>query len=157
MHYLIQAYRNVQSDRKLVIAGGTSDTDGYMKQLQEMAAGDERIVFTGFVQGRVLEELYSNAYAYVLPSDLEGMPLSLLEAMSYGNCCIVSDIAECTEVVENRAITFQKGNVQDLQRCLQQIQDNPELVADYKAQASDFICGKYNWDDVTAKTAELYV
>ena len=156
VHYLIQAYRNVQSDRKLVIAGGTSDTDDYMKQLQEMAAGDERIVFTGFVQGRVLEELYSNAYAYVLPSDLEGMPLSLLEAMSYGNCCIVSDIAECTEVVENRAMTFEKGNVRDLQRCLQQIQDDPELVVGYKAQASDFICSKYNWDDVTAKTAELY-
>lgn len=51
-------------------------------------------MFTGFVQGQELEELYSNAYVYVLPSDLEGMPLSLLEAMSYGNCCLVSDIEE---------------------------------------------------------------
>ena len=156
VHHLIRAFRNVQTHRKLVIAGGASDTDGYIKQLQKMAAGDERILFTGFVQGRLLEELYSNAYAYVLPSDLEGMPLSLLEAMSYGNCCIVSDIPECTEVVEDRAVTFLKGDVQALQRCLQRIQDDPELVTGYKAQASDFICRKYNWDDVTAKTAELY-
>ena len=55
-----------------------------------MAKDDDRIIFTGFVQGQLLDELYSNAYIYTLPSDLEGMPLSLLEAMSYGNCCLVS-------------------------------------------------------------------
>ena len=67
-----------------------------------LAKGDDRILFTGFVQGAMLEELYSNAYIYTLPSDLEGMPLSLLEAMSYGNCCLVSDIPECAEVVEDK-------------------------------------------------------
>lgn len=64
---------------------------------------DDRIIFTGFVQGQLLDELYSNAYIYSLPSDLEGMPLSLLEAMSYGNCCLVSDIDECASVVEDKA------------------------------------------------------
>ena len=63
-----------------------------------MAKGDDRIIFTGFVQGKLLDELYSNAYIYSLPSDLEGMPLSLLEAMSYGNCCLVSNIDECASV-----------------------------------------------------------
>ena len=77
-----------------------------VKELKEKASDDNRILFTGFVQGRVLEELYSNAYLYILPSNLEGMPLSLLEAMSYGNCCVVSDIAECTEVVEDKAAVF---------------------------------------------------
>ena len=76
----------------------------------------DRIIFTGFVQGQMLDELYSNAYIYTLPSDLEGMPLSLLEAMSYGNCCLVSDILECAEVVEDKALIFQKSNVEDLQR-----------------------------------------
>jgi glycosyltransferase involved in cell wall biosynthesis len=104
----------------------------------------------------MLEELYSNAYLYVLPSDLEGMPLSLLEAMSYGNCCLVSDIAECTEVVENKAMTFRRGDVDDLTGKLQYLCDNPDTVAAYKNDASDFICGKYNWDDVTEKTLELY-
>lgn len=109
-HYLIQAYKNIKTNKKLVIAGGISDTAGYGKELTEMSRDDERIVFTGFVQGRALEELYSNAYIYCLPSDLEGMPLSLLEAMSYGNCCLVSDIAECVEVVEDKGVVFRRGD-----------------------------------------------
>ncbi len=92
IRYLIEAFKNVKTDKKLVIAGGSSDTDSFTEELKELAKGDDRILFTGFVQGAMLGELYSNAYIYTLPSDLEGMPLSLLEAMSYGNCCLVSDI-----------------------------------------------------------------
>ena len=104
IRYLVEAFKNVKTDKKLVIAGGSSDTDSFMEELKELAKGDDRILFTGFVQGAMLDELYSNAYIYTLPSDLEGMPLSLLEAMSYGNCCLVSDIPECTEVVEDNAL-----------------------------------------------------
>ena len=93
-----------------------------------------------------MDELYSNAYIYTLPSDLEGMPLSLLEAMSYGNCCLVSDIPECAEVVEDKALIFQKSNVEDLQEKLQDACDHPEMVMKMKNQATDFICAKYNWD-----------
>ena len=110
IRYLVEAFKNVKTDKKLVIAGGSSDTDSFMKELKELAKGDDRILFTGFVQGAMLDELYSNAYIYTLPSDLEGMPLSLLEAMSYGNCCLVSDIPECAEVVEDKALIFQKTN-----------------------------------------------
>lgn len=110
IRYLVEAFKNVCTDKKLVIAGGSSDTDSFMKELQESAKGDDRIIFTGFVQGKILDELYSNAYIYTLPSDLEGMPLSLLEAMSYGNCCLVSDIPECTEVVEDKALIFKKSD-----------------------------------------------
>ena len=91
--------KNVVQD---LTSAGSSDTDSFMEELKELAKGDDRILFTGFVQGAMLDELYSNAYIYTLPSDLEGMPLSLLEAMSYGNCCLVSDIPECAEVVEDK-------------------------------------------------------
>ena len=104
IRYLVEAFKNVKTDKKLVIAGGSSDTDSFMEELKELAKGDDRILFTGFVQGAMLDELYSNAYIYTLPSDLEGMPLSLLEAMSYGNCCLVSDIPECAEVVEDKLL-----------------------------------------------------
>lgn len=156
LHYLILAYRQVQTDKKLVIAGGTSDTDQFVRELKAMAAGDDRILFTGFVRGQMLEELYSNAYLYTLPSDLEGMPLSLLEAMSYGNCCLVSDIAECTEVVEDKAMVFLQGNVEDLREKLQTACDQEELVRGYKKDAAEFICGKYDWDEIAAETVRLY-
>ena len=156
IHYLIEAFRKVQTDRKLVIAGGASDTDDYAARLKQAAEGDERILFTGFVQGRSLEELYSNAYLYVLPSDVEGMPLSLLEAMSYGNCCLVSDIPECAEVVEDHGVTFPRSDVAGLREALHGLCDDPDRVAGYQAEASSFICEKYSWDDVVSKTLELY-
>ena len=156
IRYLIEAFKDVQTDKKLVIAGGSSDTDEFANELKELAKGDARILFTGFVQGQELEELYSNAYVYTLPSDLEGMPLSLLEAMSYGNCCLVSDIAECAEVVEDKAVTFVKSNVGELKEKLQMLFNYPNIVAKYKGKAGRFICEKYNWNDVVDCTMELY-
>lgn len=154
--YLIEAFKKVNTDKKLVIAGGSSDTDEFASQLKEMAKDDDRIIFTGFVQGQLLDELYSNAYIYSLPSDLEGMPLSLLEAMSYGNCCLVSDIDECASVVEDKAIVFKKSDVADLQSKLQKACDDVKQVQKYKDEAADYICQKYNWDDVVKRTLELY-
>ena len=154
--YLIEAFKGVTTDKKLVIAGGSSDTDAFMQELKRLAEGNDQIVFTGFVQGQMLEELYSNAYVYTLPSDLEGMPLSLLEAMSYGNCCLTSDIAECAEVVEDKAILFKKSDIDDLKEKLQYACDNPDAVKKLKDEAADFICGKYNWDDVVEQTLKLY-
>lgn len=154
--YLIEAFKQTKTDKKLVIAGGSSDTQAFMDELKSLAKDDDRIIFTGFVQGEILEELYSNPYIYTLPSDLEGMPLSLLEAMSYGNCCLTSDIPECTEVVEDKALLFRKSDVSDLKTKLQNACDHPEMVETYKAQAEEFICRKYNWDDVVEKTLKLY-
>ena len=156
IRYLVEAFKNVKTDKKLVIAGGSSDTDPFMEELKGLAKDDERILFTGFVQGAMLDELYSNAYIYTLPSDLEGMPLSLLEAMSYGNCCLVSDIPECAEVVEDKALIFKKSDVEDLREKLQEACDNPEMVMRMKNQAADFICEKYNWDEVVRETMKLY-
>ena len=156
IRYLVEAFKNVKTDKKLVIAGGSSDTDSFMAELKELAKSDDRILFTGFVQGAMLDELYSNAYIYTLPSDLEGMPLSLLEAMSYGNCCLVSDIPECAEVVEDKALIFKKADVKDLQSKLQDACDHSEKVDAYKKQAADFICKKYNWDEVVKETMKLY-
>lgn len=156
IRYLIEAFKDVQTDKKLVIAGGSSDTDEFANELKELAKDDERILFTGFVQGQVLEELYSNAYVYTLPSDLEGMPLSLLEAMSYGNCCLVSDILECTEVVEDKALVFTKSDVNDLKEHLQAVCNHSEVVKELKNKAADFICKKYNWDEIVQKTLKLY-
>ena len=105
---------------------------------------------------KCLDELYSNTYLYTLPSDLEGMPLSLLEAMSYGNCCLVSNIEECTSVVEDKAFVFKKSDINDLRKKLQEICDRKEQVEKYKNEAADYICEKYNWDDIVKRTLMLY-
>ena len=76
--------------------------------------------------------------------------------MSYRNCCVVSDISECVEVVEDKAVIFQKSNVEQLKKILQDLSDHPEKVREYKDSASDFICQKYNWDDVVNRTLDLY-
>lgn len=156
LHYLIEAYQKLDTDKKLVIAGGNSQAVEYMEQIHEMAAKDDRILMTDFVQGQTLEELYSNAYAFVLPSDVEGMALSLLEAMSYGNCCLVSDICENTEVVEDQALHFRKGDVKDLREKLQYLLEHPDTVERLRSGSADFICGKYNWDEVVDETLRLY-
>ena len=156
VHYLIEAFKNIKTDKKLVIAGGSGDTDFYFQELKEKAKDDNRIIFTGFVQGKELEELYSNVYIYCLPSDLEGMPLSLLEAMSYGNCCLTSDIPECATVIEDKGVTFKKSDIKDLEKQLQNLCDNSNQIKQYQKQAQQYILKKYNWDDVVEKTLQLY-
>lgn len=153
---LIRAYRKADTGKKLVIAGGVSDSDDYAQQLRALAEGNPDILLPGFVQGRLLAELYSNAYLYVLPSDMEGMPLSLLEAMSYGNCCLVSDIPECAGVVGDCGLTFRTGDEEDLIRKLTQLCDDPAAAAAYRIAARNRVSCAYSWDDVTEKTLELY-
>ena len=155
VHLLIDAFKKVNTDKKLVIVGGTSDTDAYVDELMCSANEDSRIIFAGFAQGELLEEFYSNAYLYILPSSLEGMPLSLLEAMSYGNACVVSDIPECTDVVGDKAFVV-KPQADELQKCIQALCNDEKTVRKYKAGAADYICEKYNWEDVVNRTLELY-
>lgn len=161
IHYLIKAYKMLEEKSgkenlpKLVIAGGISGTEGYGKELMDLANGDENIIFTGFVQGKLLEELYSNCYLYVLPSDVEGMPLSLLEAMSFGCACLTSDITECWDVVRDYGMTFEKSNVNDLESKLEYALDNRNVIEQYKKNAADYICKRHNWDSSVDMIEEL--
>ena len=156
VHYLIDAYNRIQTDKKLVIAGDTSDTDDYVALLKQKAANNPNILFTGFISGDILTEIYSNAYVVTLPSDIEGMSLSLLEALAYGNAVLCSDIPENTLVTEDKALHFQKSNIDDLAEKLQLLCDDEQRVAELKSGAAEFILGKYNWKDVAATTHNLY-
>ncbi|MBQ7975510.1 MAG: glycosyltransferase family 4 protein, partial [Clostridia bacterium] len=155
VHYLIDAYNSIKTNKKLVIAGDTSDTDEYVEMLKQKASGNPDIIFTGFISGDILAEIYSNAYLVTLPSDIEGMSLSLLEALAYGNAVLCSDISENTLVTENKAMHFRKSNVEDLAKKLQAMCDDEEIVKNLKNGVDEFILGKYNWDDVASSTYEL--
>ena len=156
IHYLIEAYQKLHTDKKLVIVGGTSDTDDYVQRLYAMAGNSSSIIFTGFQEGLAAEELFSNAFLYVLPSDLEGMPLSLLEAMNYGCCCVTSDIGECADVLDGSGFTFPRGNVEALRETLQDLCDHPDKAEAKRGEARKVVSSKYTWQDITAQTAAFY-
>lgn len=152
LHYLIEAFSKINADIKLVIAGGASHSDQYASQIKKMAA-DERIIFTGFVEGDELWELFSNCRIYVLPSDVEGMPLTLLEAMKCGAQCLVSDIETTKSVAGDFGTTFKKGDVCDLKAKIEQILAMP--AGDKSAQV-EYINENYSWDKITRETLEIY-
>ena len=156
LHYLIQAFRACKTGKKLVIAGGGEADSQYYSELKKMAEGDERILFTGYVKGRVIGELYSNAYVFLLPSNLEGMANALLEAMSYGNCCLVSDIPENVEVTGDSALTFKKGDIEDLKQKIQYLEDEQKEVAQYRGGAQQHVLDRYNWDLMVEQMLEIY-
>jgi glycosyltransferase involved in cell wall biosynthesis len=154
--YLLEAFSRIKTDMKLVIAGGKSHTDEYETQIIQMAKNDSRVVLTGFVQGNLFSELYSNTYMYVLPSDVEGMPISLLEAMSFGRRCLVSDIPENKEACNDYALYFKKANVKDLERMLKRAIKKPELFhADYEIM--NYCYNRFNWNEVTSASVRLYI
>ena len=154
LHYLIDAYNQIKTDKKLVIAGGASHTNDYYKEIQEKVKGNKNIIMTGFVQGEELEELYSNCFLYCLPSDIEGMPISLLEAMSYGKNCLVSDIEENTQVCGEYGHTFKKGDVQDLKEKLDSLLKEDKLID--ANILKNYVIEEYNWDDIVNETTILY-
>lgn len=156
LHYLIEAFRKCHTDKKLIIAGGAEANKEYYQSLTEMAKGDDRIIFTGFVRGDMIAELYSNAYLFALPSNLEGMACALLEAMSFSNCCLVSDIPENTEVVEDKAEWFKKGDADDLYKKLEYLLSHEDVVKAYKDQAQPFILGKYDWETVVDQMLRVF-
>lgn len=156
LHYLINAYKNIDTEKKLVVAGNCPYAQEYGRQILELAGNSEKIIFTGFVEGELLEELFSNAAVYVLPSEIEGMPISLLEAMSYGRCCLVSDIPENLNVAEGCVESFCTGNTDDLQRHLEELLRDPEKCCRLGEKAADYVGRCYNWEMVAERTVEVY-
>lgn len=156
LELLIHAFICTDTEKKLVIAGGSADTESFLRKLKKESRQDNRILFTGYVQGEVLDELYSNSWLYCLPSELEGMPVSLLEALSYGNCCLCSDIPECADVVRDRGYLFKNRNEESLRENLQRLCDNPGLVEAARRRVDNTLFEEYNWNDIAEKTLELY-
>ncbi len=153
---LVEAYKQVKTDKRLVIAGDSSDTDDYAVALKEAAASDPRVLFTGHVEGNLLSELYSNAYCYALPSDVEGLPMSLLEAMSHGAACVTSDIPECADVLQGCGLTFPHGDAGALRDVLEGLIADSAQAERLGAMARDRAINGYDWNSVVQRTLALY-
>lgn len=155
LHHLIEAFKKTQTDKRLVIAGGLTPGNEYVERIKQMAKDDERIILADFVQGRMLDELFANCFVYVLPSDIEGMAMSLLESVSYGAPCLVSNIPENLEVVGGYMPSFKSGSSDSLAEELKKVLNGeyPKInnIGNYQA-----ILEKYNWNSIVDKTIELY-
>ena len=156
LELLLEAFQGLETNKCLVIAGGASDTSSYHAEIEALASRDQRVIMTGFVEGETLSELYSNAYCYVLPSDVEGMPMSLLEAMSYGRCCVTSDIPECADVLDGVGITFSKGDLAALRSALSHAFADSDYVNLLGKMACRRVKAQFDWNSIVERTIELY-
>ncbi len=153
-HLLINAFENLRTSMKLVLAGGSSHSDSYVKSLHRHES--DRIRFLPWVAGTDLEEIVSNAALFVLPSELEGMSLALLDAMAAGVCVLTSDIPENNEVVEGAGFTFHRGDQADLERMLDLLVHNPELRRQSGARERERIQHQYLWPEIARSIEKAY-
>lgn len=156
IHKLINAYNNLKTEKKLVIVGSSAYTDDYVKELHILAANNSNIIFTDNQSGRVLAELYSNAFAFVQPSESEGLSIALLEAMSYERACLVSDIEANKEAIANTGLTFKTNDEIDLKNKLEYLLNNPEKIIEFGQLARKRIEIEYNWLDIATNVSKVY-
>ena len=156
-HYLIPAFRQLNTEMKLVIAGDVQGGQKYKRKLFELANGDHRILFPGFAEGRLLEELFGHCYICVQPSDVEGLSLSILEAMSYGRCCLVSDIPENLEAIGDCGFRFPSSDIDSLQERLDWLLGHPQQVEAMGICAKERVRLQYSWQSVTDQMEDFYL
>ena len=154
LHVAIEAHRPIETVR-LVLAGGSSYSEGYMEDLR--AQGDGHVVFTGFLTGPLLQEIYSNALAFVLPSRMEGLSVALLEAMAYGLPVIASDIPENRELVDEcGGYLFRLDDVEDLRRAMRAVAADPAGAREVGRRARERVRARFDWDRIALETAAFY-
>lgn len=156
LQYLVKAYKELNTDKKLVIVGDGGYTDDFVKELKELAAENDNIIFAGNQSGRNLKELFSNAYLFVQPSESEGLSIALLEAMAYGRATLVSDIPENMEVIGPLGFTFRNKNHRDLAARLRTLLKNPDIVEKMGEMERQRVADEYNWGDIVDKIEKIY-
>lgn len=155
---VITAYCTAPRPYRLVIVGESADTRGYLERLQTMAGGSDRIMFLGYQYGDTLHQLYANACACIAASELEGLPLTLLEALSFGTVCVASDIPPHREVLAPLpGYLFRTGDTAALARCMHEAVLLDEAVrARYGSAAREMIARGYSWDAAAEELDRLY-
>lgn len=155
---LIRAFQRLQAAGwKLVFTGGISDTEKFSNDLKELARDNPNIIFTGELQGVRLAEIVRGAGLFVLPSDLEGLPLVMLEAMKEGIPVLASDIPPHKQLIESdKGFLFQAGNCDDCVQILQQALQQPEMRTEMAQKAQREVLANYNWQKITAENLDIY-
>lgn len=155
LHDLIEAFKGIVADYKLVIAGDADYETDYSRNLCKVAAEDDRIILTGCITGEPLNQVYTHAGLFVLPSYHEGLPIALLEALSYGLSVLVSDIPANREMALPNERYFQCGDVDDLKKKMEVLLDRG-LSEEERTEIRRQIEQKYNWDRIAEQTIGVY-
>lgn len=161
IHYLIEAFKkipdNIKDEIKLVIVGAPSFTSDYEYYLKNLAAGDHRIIFTGFQSGEALKQLYAHAMFYAHPSESEGLSITILEAMSFSKCVLISNIPENLEAIDHSGIPFETANIDDLRDKMTALINHPEICEEKGKRALDFIRQKFEWEKIVDQIEDFYL
>jgi len=152
---LLEAWSGIASPHRLVIVGDVQHDRTHVEAWMRQA--DARVVFTGYQSGTALAELYGNALACVHPSEVEGLPIAVLEAMAHGRAVLVSDIPENLEAVGDAAARFRVRDAADLRRALLDLLAHPERIAELGARARRRVATEYDWDRIALATEAVYL
>ncbi|MCL2669252.1 MAG: glycosyltransferase family 4 protein [Syntrophaceae bacterium] len=155
---VIKAYLARPRKHPLVIVGDNAAAGQYMNELMKLASENPSVIFTGYQFGETLQELFANALAYVAASELEGLPITLLEALSYGTMCATSTIPPHEEVTETLpGLTFPVGDVEAISRCLDEIETMTDArLDDFKRLAIAMISEEFSWENACGEHDRLY-
>ena len=156
IHYLIEAYKKLNTDKKLVIVGSSSHTNDYVQYLHNLAKDNKNIIFTGLQNGDTLNELFSNAYIFVQPSEEEGLSISLLEALSYKLPIIASDIPANAEVLGDTNVLFKNKNVDNLKEKLESLINDSDLALKLSEKGKERVEKYFNWPKVSKDIIDVY-
>jgi glycosyltransferase involved in cell wall biosynthesis len=139
------------NNKKLVVAGSALNERKFETHLKTLAAGNDKILFTGAVYGQDKEELIKNCFAFCIPSSLEGLPIVLLEAMAYSKICIASNIDGCKMALGDTGIIFDLNNENELTRELKEVSINYHNYENLGKLAFERIKGSFTWDLIADK------
>jgi glycosyltransferase involved in cell wall biosynthesis len=156
VHTLVEAFKKIKTDIKLAIAGDATHTEAYLEKVKSLAKNDKRIIFTGPLYGDDKIEAFSNARLFILPSTIEGMPIVLLEAMSFGLCPLVSNIEENLDVIKEYGFSFKVRDVSDLKSKLEYLIKNPGITKKKGSVCKELVKKHYQWPSIAKQTLEVY-
>ncbi len=152
---LLDAFAALDGPQRLVVVGDVQVSPATLRALQ--ARADPRVVFTGFQAGATLQGLYANAAVCVHPSEVEGLPIAVIEAMAHARPVVVSDIAENLEAIGDTGVAFPVGNPDALRAVLDELLTQPERALALGQKACARARASYNWEDIARATEDVYL
>jgi glycosyltransferase involved in cell wall biosynthesis len=153
-HLVIQAFESVKTDKRLVIVGDAPYSRRYIRRLRQTR--DSRVLFPGAVYGTGYRELQANAFCYIHATEVGGTHPALIDAMAQGNLIVANGTPENAEVLGSTGLSYRMNDVEDLARCLQDVEDHPNIYAPLKMAALERARTAYSWEDVVTQYENLF-